>query len=184
MRCRVRGSPTARVEMYIFVLDIVCASARECFQLPDPMGERLNILVADDEESDRLLIKRASEHAGVEAELAFVCDGDEVIAWLSGNGPFADRGRFPYPDLLLLDIKMRRVDGFDVINWVRTGPIGQRGLPIIMLSSSKEGKDVELALELGANSYLEKPCSMGELIKMMRTLGEFWIGFNSFPSRS
>jgi two-component system response regulator len=144
------------------------------------MARLLNFLVAEDNENDRFFLESAFVEAGVQAVLTFVCDGEDVIEYLGGGVRFSDRCQFPYPDLLLLDMRMRRCDGFDVLKWMR-GRAATRWMPVIVLSSSSLEKDVKLALDLGANSYLQKPVSSAKLVEMARAIGAFWAGHNVFP---
>lgn len=118
--------------------------------------------------------------SGERAAVRFVCDGEDVIDYLSGGGKFAERRQFPLPHLLLLDLKMPRCDGFDVLKWMR-GRSVSRCTPVIVLSGSERSEDVARAYELGANSYLIKPCNILTLVKMVRNLNSFWSLHNQFP---
>src|SRR4051812_49319470 len=114
------------------------------------------ILVAEDETADAFFLKRAFAKAGVPTTLQFVRDGQEAIEYLAGEGEFANRLVHPLPHLLLLDLKMPRMDGFQVVGWVRQQPLLKR-LPVIIFSSSDQEHDINRAYDLGANSYLVKP---------------------------
>src|SRR6266852_4538612 len=102
------------------------------------------------------LLKRAFATARIPAIFQFVTDGQEAIDYLSGTNQYADRNEYPLPDLMLLDIKMPRLDGFAVLDWLRKQPCLKR-LPVTMFSSSDMEKDIDRAYELGANSFLVKP---------------------------
>ena len=128
-----------------------------------------------------MLMKRAFSMTEVDATFLFVVDGEETVAYLSGTDRFADRTRFPFPDLLLLDIKMPKRDGFEVLEWAR-GEGGCNTLPVIVFSSSRRNEDVHRALLLGANSYLEKTVSSGGFVDMARSLNSYWVRHNKFPS--
>ena len=110
------------------------------------------ILLAEDDPNDVLLIERAFQRTHVANSLQVVRDGEEALAYLSGQGPFADRERHPLPVLLLMDLKMPRKSGLEVLEWVRQQP-GLKRLPIVVLTSSNQGPDINRAYELGANSY-------------------------------
>src|SRR5581483_11716036 len=113
------------------------------------------ILVADDDEVGFFLLKRAFAKTS-DARLFHVADGAEAIDYLKGVGPYEDRARFPFPDFVFLDIKMPQVSGFEVLHWIRR----QERFPsifVMMLSASTFAKDVEQALNAGANCYLSKP---------------------------
>jgi CheY-like chemotaxis protein len=145
------------------------------------MSRRLNVLVAEDDGNDRMLMKRAFSMANVPATFLFVVDGEETVDYLRGADQFSDRTRFPFPDLLLLDIKMPKRDGFEVLEWAR-GQGGCKTLPVIIFSSSPTNEDVHRALSLGANSYLEKTVSSGGFVDMARSLNSYWVRHNRFPT--
>src|SRR5664280_2418304 len=126
------------------------------------MNESGHILVAEDDPTDAYFFQRAFRRAGIPVTLHFVRDGQEVNNYLEGKGPFADRTAHPLPQLALLDLKMPRLDGFDVLEWVRKRPAFNR-LEIVIFSSSDEPKHINRAYDLGANWYLVKPHSMDEL---------------------
>jgi len=139
----------------------------------------LHLLVAEDDEDDRFFIERAFKKGGA-GRLNFVGNGEEVIDYLSGAGKFSDRRQFPYPDLVLLDVRMPRLDGFSVLKWVRNQE-AYHTLPVIMWTSSDDKRDVARASEFGANSFLEKPFSVDELVTMVQAMCSFW-SHNQFPS--
>src|SRR5438477_12877403 len=114
------------------------------------------ILLAEDREDDVLLIRRAFNKANLLNPLHLVHDGDEAIAYLKGEGQFANRAEYPLPSLLLLDLKMPRRDGFEVLQWVREQS-SLKALRVIVLTSSEHIQDVNRAYDLGANSFLVKP---------------------------
>src|SRR5690349_14765253 len=120
------------------------------------MLERGIILLAEDREDDVLLIQQAFEQAGIRNPLFVVRDGEEAISYLSGEGKYAKREEFPLPDLLLLDLKMPRKDGFDVLRWLMQQP-SLSALRVLVLTTSGEIYDVDEAYQLGANSFLVKP---------------------------
>jgi len=139
------------------------------------------ILVAEDDSADAFFLKRAFSKVGVPTSLHFVRDGQEVLDYLFGEGQFADRQAYPGPDLLLLDLKMPRVDGFQVLDWVRRQPRLKR-LPVIIFSSSPLDKDINRAYDLGANSYLVKPHSTEDLVALVEKLKNYWIETNQKPN--
>ena len=147
------------------------------------MSRRLNVLVAEDDGNDSMLMQRAFSMANVPATFLFVTDGDETVAYLRGANQFSDRTQFPFPDLLLLDISMPKRDGFEVLEWAR-GEGGCKTLPVIVFSSSRRNEDVHRALSLGANSYLEKTVSSSGYVDMARSLNSYWVRHNRFPSGS
>src|SRR5215471_9754217 len=120
------------------------------------MSDRSVIMVVEDNEDDIVLIRRAFERAYVINPLQVVRNGEEAIAYLKGIGKYANRPEYPLPDLVLLDLKMPGLDGFDVLRWIREQP-GLQSLRVVVLTSSEQMRDVNLAYQLGANSFLVKP---------------------------
>ena len=141
-----------------------------------------HILVAEDDPTDAFFFQRAFKRAGLPAVLHFVRDGQEVIDYLNGTGPFADRTAYPLPQLLLLDLKMPRLNGFDVLEWVRQQP-GFSSLQVVIFSSSDETKDINRAYGLGANWYLVKPHSMDELTALVGRFKKYWLEGTKDPGR-
>jgi CheY-like chemotaxis protein len=130
------------------------------------------ILVAEDDENDVFLIKRALHQAQFENPLAVVQTGEDAIAYLKGSPPFQNREKHPLPALVLLDLKMPRRDGFEVLSWIRQQP-ELNGLAVVVLTSSQESSDINRAYALGANSYLVKPANFLSLVEMINRLKEY-----------
>lgn len=133
------------------------------------MKKTLTLLVAEDNSDDIFLLREAFKKAGVKAPLHAVTDGSEAIAYLKGEGPYADRVRHPYPDALLLDLNMPRRNGFEVLEWIRHDPRSSR-LIVYVLSASARQADVRRAYELHANSYIVKPTRIDELVAFAAAL--------------
>jgi len=148
--------------------------------MPAKVPSPVPILVADDDAQDTMLVKMAVERAALSLQLTSVKDGEEAIDYLMGRAPFADRHVYPFPKLLLLDLKMPRMGGFDVLDFVRQQP-GLRQLPIVIFSSSDDPKDIRRAYDGGANSYLCKPHSNDDLSALLKALEDYWCKFNHFP---
>ena len=127
-----------------------------------------------------LLVRRALGRAGVTRPLQVVTDGDQAVAYLSGAAPYADRQAHALPALLLLDLKLPRRSGLDVLAWVKQQPLLKR-LPVVVLTSSAESTDVNRAYDLGANSYLVKPVAFDELQRMLTNVHLFWLLTNYPP---
>ena len=138
------------------------------------------ILLAEDDANDVLLIQRAFLRNLVANPVQVVRDGDEAVAYLSGQAPFADRERHPLPVLMLMDLKMPRRSGLEVLEWVRQQP-GLKRLPIIVLTSSNQTPDINRAYELGANSYLVKPAGFDSLLDLVKNLDMYWLILNERP---
>lgn len=144
------------------------------------MNSRHTILLVEDEPDAVILMQKALHAAGVPNPIQVVNDGEKAIAYLDGEAPFDDRSQYPLPGLLLLDLKLPRKSGFEVMDWIARKPELQT-LLIVTLTSSKENKDVIRAYECGANSYLVKPASFLTLVEMMKAFREYWIRFNEMP---
>ena len=132
------------------------------------------ILIAEDDPNDVLLFQLACERVKLMNPLHNVRDGEEAIGYLSGRAQYADRELYPLPVLLLLDLKMPRKNGFEVLHWLR-GQSGLKRLPAVILTSSSQTSDVNQAYDLGANSYLVKPTSLDRLAQVIRSLETYWL---------
>lgn len=135
------------------------------------------ILLVEDNPDDVILTRRAFRRAGLDAALAVVEDGELAVEYLSGVGRFSDRERHPWPALVLLDLKLPRKPGLEVLQWIRSQPT-LHDLPVVVLTSSRQDEDIERAYALGANSYLEKPVEFAALQKLVETLHLYWLRFN------
>lgn len=138
------------------------------------------VLLVDDGHDERLLFERAAKKAGASFNLQFAEDGEAGVAYLNGTGEYADRGRFPLPDLMVLDLNMPRMTGFEVLEWIRNHP-HFRELPVIMFTASDHEKDVKRAFELMVNSYLVKPMSIAALVDTVRMIDDYWIKLSYLP---
>jgi len=123
------------------------------------MNSRSTILFAEDSEDDMLLIQRGFEKARFPFALQFVSDGVLATEYLRGHNRYADRKRFPSPVVLLTDLKMPRMDGFQLLSWVRSQD-EWRDLPVIVITGSEQTEDCRRAMDLGANSYIVKELLM------------------------
>ena len=138
------------------------------------------ILLAEDDEDHALLMRRAFQKARILNPLYVVRDGEEAIAYLAGVGAYANRAEYPLPALLLLDLKMPRKSGFDVLEWIRAQP-GLSALRVVVLTTSPEVRDVNLAYRLGANSFLVKPEDFERLVNIVHALKGYWIWMSQAP---
>jgi len=141
---------------------------------------RYTLMVVEDDTGEVLLIQRAFEKARVVSPVQIVNDGEEAVAYLSGQGEYADRQRYPIPSLLILDLKLPRRSGFEVLQWLRAQP-GLKRLPVVVLTASSLISDINRAYDLGANSYLVKPVRLEELKSMVELVYLYWLGFNYKP---
>jgi CheY-like chemotaxis protein len=137
------------------------------------------VLLVEDEPADVFRIQRAVSKANLAISLKVVSDGEQAVLYLSGEEPFQDRDRYPIPILILLDLKLPRLSGFEVLAWLRESEL--KHLPVAVLSSSEEQADIEQAYALGANSYLTKPIDFNTLLEMVRGIGFYWVNLNRPP---
>ena len=138
------------------------------------------VLLVEDSPADVALVQRAFRLGGGVARLHVVRDGDAAVQYLEGQGEFADRMRHPLPRLVLLDLKLPRRSGLEVLEWLRRQP-GLGRLPVVVLTSSRESVDVDRAYDLGANGYLLKPVAFDDLRELARTLDLYWLQLNVGP---
>ncbi len=141
------------------------------------------VLAAEDEESDAMILKLAFRRAGLTNPLVVVPDGRDLIDYLQGHGPFANRAVHPLPVLLLLDLKMPRMNGFDVLAWLAAHPEFKH-LPAVVLSSSPDQSDIRRAREAGARDYLVKPHSIGDFVAIVQSLRARWLETPASDSES
>jgi CheY-like chemotaxis protein len=139
------------------------------------------ILLVEDDENDVMLLQRAFRRAAIINPLQVVRHGDDAVAYLEGSGEFADRDAHPLPVLMLLDLKLPRRTGLEVLQWVKERA-GVKKIPIIVLTSSKNDEDVNRAYELGANSYVVKPVSFETLLELVKSLELYWLVLNERPN--
>lgn len=131
------------------------------------------VLVAEDNPDDALLLRRALDKDGIIARVKIVADGEEMLLYLQGLGAYANRSASPLPSLIILDLKMPRMSGLEVLQWINENP-DVAVVPTIVLSASNLEKDVRAAYNLGANTYFVKPTTFEELVETMRTVEKYW----------
>lgn len=144
------------------------------------IARQLPVLVIEDEQNDVLLLQRAFKKSNVVNPLRLIEDGETAMAYLSGSGEYSDRGRFPLPIVVLLDIKLPRMSGFEILEWIKSQP-DLSSIPVVVLTSSKEGPDLNKAYRLGANSYLCKPVSFEALVEIIQAIDRYWLSANEIP---
>lgn len=132
------------------------------------------ILLVEDDSDQVVLLRRAMARANLVNPLKVVGDGEEAVRYLSGQGEYADRRRHPMPSLVLLDLRLPRKSGLEVLEWMRSRPELSR-VPVIVLTASPLSGDRERASALGAHSYLVKPVDLNGLFQMVRSLGVYWM---------
>jgi CheY-like chemotaxis protein len=138
-----------------------------------PLPENVVILLVDDSADDAFIMKRGMTAAEMRNQIIHINEAEGAIAYLQGVREYCDRSKFPVAGLVLLDLKMPRMDGFEVLAWIRQQPT-LKELPVIVLTSSELLFDVTRAYELGANSYLVKPLEFENLEALIRTMSAVW----------
>ena len=146
------------------------------------MKEQAPILVVEDDENDVLLIRRTLAKSGIPNPQHFVKSGEEAINYLVGVGPYSNRESFPLPALVLLDLKLPVMDGFEVLKWIRTHPFFKH-LRVVVLTASSHLRDVNQAYKLGANSFLVKPLEFENIASLFATIGTQLWKANTTPAR-
>ena len=141
------------------------------------------ILLAEDDENQVLLTRRAFQQAGLLNPIIAVEDGDQVIAYLKGEGKYANREEFPLPTLLLLDLKMPNRNGFEVLSWIRRQSTFS-SLRVVVLTTSDRVLDVNRAYQLGANSFLTKPIDFRDFVQLTVAIRGYWLWLSKAPEIS
>lgn len=140
------------------------------------------ILQVDDDPNDVFLLQHAMKKAGVLNSIQVATDGQGAIEYLQGAGEFANRVKFPFPCLVLLDLKLPYVMGLEVLRWIRRRP--GTALTVLILTASGSEADIVEAYRLGANGFLTKPSEANKLEEMVRAIRDFWLTQNTLPQES
>ena len=144
------------------------------------MGEPLVILLIEDNLDHAELIKRSMEEHRVVNEIFHVADGEEALDYLFNKGNFADTEKFPRPNLILLDLRLPKIDGLEVLRKIKESDDLLK-IPVVVLTTSKAEQDIAKAYDYHANSYLVKPVDFGKFTELMNDLGFYWLGWNIKP---
>jgi CheY-like chemotaxis protein len=139
------------------------------------------ILLVEDDSNDILFVQRAFRQANLNNPIRIVKDGDQAVSYLNGDNEYINRDVYPLPALILLDLKLPRRSGLEVLEWMRTQKHLRR-IPVVVLTSSKESLDVDKAYDIGVNSYLVKPVKFESLAKMIEIIDAYWLKLNQYPS--
>jgi CheY-like chemotaxis protein len=140
-----------------------------------------SILLVEDNEDDVFLMKRALKEAAIANPIHIVEDGQEALDYLSGAGQFCDRALHPLPAVIFLDLKLPMKSGHDVLTWIRSQPSFESTV-VVVLTSSDEPSDIAKSYRLGANSYLVKPPTVGQLLDLAKAFKWYWLEYNRFQT--
>jgi CheY-like chemotaxis protein len=147
------------------------------------MSHTALILLVEDDEDQAALVRLAFQRARIVNPIHAARSGPEAIVYLEGTGPYSDRAEFPLPSLVLLDLKMPGINGFDVLRWIRQQPALQ-SLRVVVLTASNEIRDVNRAYQLGANSFLVKPVDFDDFVQLTQAIQGYWVWRNKSPENS
>ena len=139
------------------------------------------VLLVEDDANDTILIQRSLRQAGLSNRLVVLSDGQQAVNYLTGHGPYRDRMQYPLPVLILLDLGLPKVSGFEFLEWLRNEP-ELNGLPVVVLTGSAFSPDIKKAYALGANSFLVKPNDSAEMATMLKSTTEYWLGTCQLPT--
>ncbi len=138
------------------------------------------VLLVEDDRLDAELTLNAFREGGATCRVVHVSTGEDALDYIHARGGYADRATFPFPDLMLLDLRLPGIDGFDVLREVKSSP-GLRRLPVVILTSSKEEGDRATGYDSGANSYLVKPVDYAGYLDVVARIRDYWFGLNVLP---
>ncbi len=147
---------------------------------PSPV-QPITILIAEDDEDDRLLTREAMAEARLINDLRFVEDGQELLEYLRHEGAYTDPNSAPRPGLILLDLNMPRMDGRTALKHIKGDP-SLRRIPVVVLTTSKAEQDILRSYDLGAASFITKPVGFESLVEVVHTLGHYWTGIVELPT--
>jgi CheY-like chemotaxis protein len=157
-------------------LVLVAVGSKTCDIVPSMKSDNpgpFHMLLIEDSENDAILFRQALESCNLEARLTWVEDGSGAVAYLEGRAPYADRAQYPMPDLIVADLKMPKIGGFEFLDWLRQHP-KYTGIPAIILSSTSLERDIVRAYDLGAKAFHVKPSTFTELAQLIRAAHGFW----------
>lgn len=140
----------------------------------------LNIMIAENDEDDRALVRFAFAECKLSNTVHFVEDGEQLLDYLYHRGPYQDTVNLPRPDLILLDLGMPRVNGHEALKEIKSDPV-LRSIPVVIFTTSKSTRDINSTYSMGANSFIIKPVTFDGLIQVMNVLAEYWAEVTELP---
>ena len=148
--------------------------------MSDSGGRPITILLADDDEDDRLMTRDALRDARLHNDLRFVIDGVDLLDYLHRRGRHSDPANAPRPGLILLDLNMPRMDGREALQRIKADP-DLKSIPVIVLTTSKAEEDIVRTYNLGVNSFITKPVTFLGLVEVMRVVSRHWLEIVELP---
>lgn len=143
-------------------------------------GKSITILIADDDAEDRMLVAEAFAESHLANDLRFVEDGEQLMDYLHRQGRYSNPTASPRPGLILLDLNMPKKDGRKALQEIKGDP-ALRQIPVVVLTTSKAEQDIYRSYDLGVNSFITKPTTLGDLVDVVTTLGKYWLDIAALP---
>ena len=150
--------------------------------MPDIEGEPIQILLIEDNEDHAELVMRSLRSHRVANKIIHLSDGQEALDYLNREGKYQDLATYPPPNLILLDLRLPKVDGLEVLKQIKISD-KHHEIPVVIITSSSADRDVAQSYEYNANSYVVKPLDFKKFTDLMNDLGFYWLGWNTFPHR-
>jgi len=147
-----------------------------------PSDKAITILLADDDEDDRLMTREALLDARLHNDLRSVIDGVDLLEYLRREGRYADAKQAPRPGLILLDLNMPRMDGREALAEIKNDP-ALRSIPVVVLTTSRADEDIVRSYDLGVNSFITKPVTFQGLVEAMKVVSRYWLEIVDLPPR-
>jgi CheY-like chemotaxis protein len=148
--------------------------------MPQDLKTPIIILIADDDEEDRMLVKEALEENRLKNDLRFVDNGEELMDYLHNKGKYGDKEKYPRPGLILLDLNMPKKDGREALKEIKADQ-DLKVIPVVILTTSKAEEDILKTYDLGVSSFITKPVTFSSLVDTMRTLSKYWFEIVALP---
>lgn len=149
----------------------------------DLKAKSIHIVIAEDDEEDRMLTQEAMIESRVKNTVHFVEDGEYLMDYLHNKGQYEDKSKFPAPGLILLDLNMPRKDGREALKEIKSNEHLKR-IPVVILTTSKAEEDIIRTYDLGVNSFITKPVTFEGMINVMKTLGSYWLDIVELPGNN
>ena len=142
----------------------------------------IQVLVAEDDPDDRMLLNDAWSECRVANPLRFVEDGEQLMDYLYQRNEYSDKGKYPRPGLILLDLNMPKKDGREALQEIKADP-DLRSIPVVVMTTSKAEEDIIRTYNLGVSSFISKPAQFVALVEILRTLGKYWFEIVELPPK-